>query len=224
MATVTTLAIFSGQPFSGLLADAAGDLFGTTTYGGPGGGGTVFELVNDGNDSYTFTTLVAFGGSNVGIEREGTLIADAAGNLFGTTIGGGPYSVGTVFEIPKTSTGYASTPITLATFNLTNGAEPFGGLIMDAAGDLFGTTAYQGAEGSGGSGGTVFEIAKTSTGYASTPTTLVNFNGTNGSIPQSTLLADAAGDIFGTAVNGGPSNVGTVFELVHNGSGSVLSG
>jgi hypothetical protein len=125
MATVTTLYNFGNLapgPVSGLLINAAGNLFGTTNYGGPGGGGTVFELVNNGNGSYTATTLASFNVTN-GAYPEGTLIADAAGNLFGTTYGGGgPDSDGTVFEIPKTIDGYASTPITLAAFNGANGA------------------------------------------------------------------------------------------------------
>ena len=81
-----------------------------------------------------------------------------------------------MFEIAKTASGYASTPTTLVSFNGTNGADPVGGLIADANGDLFGTTDSGGANGDG----TVFEIAKTAGGYASTPTTLVSFNGTNG--------------------------------------------
>src|SRR5207249_1869160 len=102
------------------------------------------------------------------------LIADVNGNLFGTTAGGGASGGGTVFEIVKTADGYASTPITLVSFcslpNCADGSAPTG-LITDANGDLFGTTALSGANG----GGTVFEIVKTADGYASIPITLVNF-------------------------------------------------
>ena len=73
----------------------------------------------------------------------------------------------------------APTLTTLVSFNGTDGDNPHAGLIADAAGDLFGTTRGGGANGDG----TVFEIAKTGSGYASTPTTLVSFNGTNGAIP-----------------------------------------
>ena len=79
-----------------------------------------------------------------------------------------------MFEIAKTATGYASAPTTLVSFNGTNGADPAGGLIADANGNLFGTTFARRGE---RRVGTVFEIAKTATGYASTPTTLVSFNG-----------------------------------------------
>ena len=75
-----------------------------------------------------------------------------------------------------------------------NGAEPLGDLITDSHGDLFGTTS----EGGAGGDGTVFEIVKTLAGYASTPTTLVSFDGEDGSTPEAGLLADAKGDLFGT--------------------------
>jgi hypothetical protein len=95
------------------------------------------------------------------------------------------------------------------------------GLIVDAHGDLFGTTTYGGASyGLEGDGyGTVFEIAKTAHGYASTPTTLVSFpNGTNGLWPVAGLIADAHGDLFGTTSAGPPyPGSGTVFEITDSG-------
>ena len=78
-------------------------------------------------------------------------------------------------------------------------AYPLAGLIADAHGDLFGTTYGGGANGYG----TVFEIAKTAHGYASTPTTLVNFNYANGGTPAAGLIADAHGDLFGTTYKAG---------------------
>ena len=82
-----------------------------------------------------------------------------------------------------------TTLITLVSFNGANGAGPSGDLIADANGNLFGTTSGDGAN----NDGTVFEIAKTATGYASTPTTLVSFNGANGRAPEGSLIADANG-------------------------------
>jgi hypothetical protein len=156
--------------------------------------------------------------------------ADAAGNLFGTTGGGGANRGGTVFEIAKTTTGYASTPTVLVSFcaqtNCVDGALPVAGLIADAAGNLFGTTGGVAASGGGANGqGTVFEVAKTTTGYASTPTVLVSFcaqtNCADGAVPRAGLIADAAGNLFGTT--GGflrlnTSFIGsTVFELSNSG-------
>ena len=118
-----------------------------------------------------------------------------------------------MFEIVKTAHGYASTPITLVSFNNTNGSDPHANLIIDAKGDLFGTTELGGAN----RDGTVFEIPKTAHGYASTPTTLLSFNGTNGSYPEGGLFADANGDLFGTTSFAGANNDGTVFEVTNSG-------
>ena len=215
--TPTTLVNFDNTngavPEAGLIADANGNLFATTAVGGEYGGGTVFEIVKTSSGyASTPTTLVSFNGSDGEVPQAG-LIADANGNLFGTTDVGGAYGSGTVFEIAKTSNGYANTPTTLVNFDNTNGAVPEGGLIADANGNLFGTTAVGGAYGDG----TVFEIVKTSSGYASTPTTLVNFDNTNGAIPEAGLIADAKGALFGTTAVGGAYGVGTVFEIANSG-------
>jgi uncharacterized repeat protein (TIGR03803 family) len=133
------------------------------------------------------------------------------GSLTGTAGGG-------VFEIAKTDTGYASTPTLLASFNGSNGAVPAAAPIVDAAGNLFGTTSAGGANGDG----TLFEIAKTATGYASTPTTLVNFSGTNGLClsdvcVNGALIADTAGNLLGMTQGGGTYTYGTVYELTGSG-------
>ncbi len=180
--------------------------------------GTVFEIANTASGyASTPTILASFNGTN-GNGPYGSLTADAAADLFGTTDTGGANGDGTVFEIAKTGGSYASNPTTLVSFNYTNGDEPFAGLIADAAGDLFGTTYFGGAYG----GGTVFEIAKTGGSYASTPTTLASFNGTN---PTSSLIADAAGDLFGTTRDGGANGDGTVSGLgVSDMSSATLAG
>ena len=265
--TPTTLVTFNNTngafPEAGLIADAKGDLFGTTEAGGAYGDGTVFEIANrcvaadeakqpqdqGGQEDHkdcpehfsrryasTPTTLVSFDNTN-GASPAASLIADAKGDLFGTTEAGGAYGDGTVFEIANQcvaadeeqpqdqedhkdcpehfSRRYASTPTTLVSFDDTNGALPIGSLIVDANGDLFGTTEKGGDSGAG----TVFEIAKTSSGYASTPTTLVSFDFTNGAYPVASLIADASGDLFGTAGAAGAAGDGTVFEIAKTSSG-----
>ena len=256
--TSTTLVSFcsqancadGGNPTGGLIADTKGDLFGTTANGGlnvvPGAfGGTVFEIANTaegrGHDAdrqnlhhpglpdyaSTPTTLASFCAlancADGGFPRGG-LIADVNGNLFGTTYAGGTNGQGTAFEIVKTTSGYASTPTTLVSFcglaNCADGALPIGGLIADAKGNLFGTTFGGGADGRG----TVFEIVRTASGYASTPTTLVSFcalaNCADGAGPQAELIADAKGNLFGTTSSGGTGNDGgTVFEIVNTAEG-----
>src|SRR5262249_33713069 len=121
-----TLVDFSGrpngaEPRGSLIADANGNLFGTTTGGGTSGNGTVFELVKSGSGYAGFpTTLVSFTAN--GAEPQGSLIADANGNLFFTTLIGGARGGGTVFELVKSGSGYALT--TLGDFNVTNGDGP----------------------------------------------------------------------------------------------------
>src|SRR5579872_2174533 len=218
--TPTTLATFNvddgSEPLAGLLADANGDLFGTTRTGGGVFDGNVFEIAKTtGGYVTTPTTLVSFNGDDGGLP-EGSLIADSKGDLFGTASNGGANGAGAVFEIAKTAGGYASTPTTLVSFNVYDGMEPSAGLLADASGDLFGTTRTGGAFGAG----TVFEIAKTPTGYASTPTTLVSFDAfVDGSLPVGSLIADSHGDLFGTTTAGGPLGGGTVFEIVKTPTG-----
>ena len=198
------------NPLAGLIADAAGDLFGTTAGGGTYNLGTVFDFVNHGGGAYTPTTLLTFNGAN-GPSPYAGLIADAAGDLFGTTYLGGASGDGTVFELVNHGGG-AYTPTTLLSFNGANGAQPYAGLIADAAGDLFGTTY----EGGASNYGTVFELVNNG-GGAYTPTTLLSFNGADGAYPIAGLIADAAGDLFGTTNGGGASGRGTVFEITDSG-------
>jgi uncharacterized repeat protein (TIGR03803 family) len=205
-------------PMAGLLADANGDLFGTTYLGGANGFGTVFEIKKAaGGYAGKATTLISFSNNADGAEPKGSLIADANGDLFGTTYLGGAedadgLSHGTLFEIAKTAAGYASTPTTLISFSGDDGDAPVASLIADANGDLFGTTELGGLDG----GGTVFEIKKTAAGYANTPTTLVNFEV---EVPVGSLIADSRGDLFGTTEAGGANNGGTVFEIVKTAAG-----
>ena len=199
---LTTLVTFTGAngatPTGRLTIDAEGDLFGTTETGGANGDGTVFEIAKS---TGALTTLASFTGSNGALPERGVTI-DAAGDLFGTTYDGGADNDGIVFEVVK-STGAL---LTLATFKGANGANPLSDLVVDAAGDLFGTTELGGAD----NGGTVFEIAK-STGLLST---LATFTGANGNEPNGGLIINSAGDLIGTAYYGGANQYdGTVFEL-----------
>ncbi|MCK1494931.1 hypothetical protein IVB14_32120 [Bradyrhizobium sp. 180] len=217
-AATTLLASFNAgsngnDPIAGLIMDAAGNLFGTTPSGGANNGGEVFEIVKTGSSySSTPSVLVSFNNTN-GQAPYGGLIMDAAGNLFGTTEGGGANRDGTVFEIVKSGSSYSSSPTTIATLSSTTGIYPVGSLIMDAAGNLIGTTSSGGTN----SDGTIFEIVKNGSSYSSTPTVLVTFNGTNGAGPVDSLLTDAAGNLFGTTSSGGANNDGVVFEIVKSG-------
>jgi len=169
----------------------------------------------------TPTVLASFDGTDA-LNPFGSLIADADGNLFGTTREGGSFGLGTVFEIVKTAAGYAGTPVILLSFDGVNGATPFAGLIADGNGNLFGTTwegGYIGGQCASCGYGTVFEIAKTAGGYASTQTVLVRFDWTHGGNSRAGLIADANGNLFGTAEAGGSYYGGTIFEIVKTAGG-----
>ena len=214
---LTTLVDFNysngANPYAGLLADANGNLFGTTSSGGTGFG-TVFELAKTPTGyAATPTTLATFSYSD-GAVPDAELLADAKGNLFGTTYGGGAFGAGTVFELAKTATGYASSVTSLVSFNGSNGSTPYAGLIADGRGNLLGTTHLGGSFGAG----TIFEIAKTASGYAATPTTMFNFNNSTGGYPFGGLVADNRGNLFGTT-SSSASAYGTVFELARTGGG-----
>jgi uncharacterized repeat protein (TIGR03803 family) len=158
--------------------------------------------------------LDSFNGTN-GSGPDASLITDSAGDLFGTTNLGGSSNKGSVFEIVKSGSGYSSTPTVLASFTGTSGSSLFGSLYMDASGNLFGTASTGGANNKG----SVFEVAKSGSGYGGTPILLASFNGSNGASPEGGLITDTAGDLFGTTVSGGSNNDGTVFEIAKNGSG-----
>jgi len=219
----TVLVDFDGnngsEPSAALVADAKGNLFGTTVSGGASYNGTVFEIGKTKN-GYASTPTILFSFDVVhGANPSSGLIVDAQGNLFGTTDTGGANGLGTVFEIVKTRGGYASTPTILFSFDGAHGADPFGGLIADDKGNLFGTTYFGGANTNCDNGcGTVFEIAKTAQGYADTPTILVSFNDANGENPAASPIFDSHGNLFGTTIRGGGNQVcsdgcGTVFEI-----------
>jgi uncharacterized repeat protein (TIGR03803 family) len=208
---VTVIASFSqttgDSPQAGVTIDAAGNLYGTTSSDGPGTpfpGGTVFEIASG---STAITTLAAFGSTN-GLIPEAGLTLDASGNVYGTTDSGGASGYGTVFEIASGSNAIT----TLASFNPNAGTGPQAAVILDGAGNLFGTT-FQG--GPGGTG-TVFEVPA----GANAPLVVASFAGTNAVTPWGGLAFDSSGNLFGTANGGGASGDGAVFEIA-NGSNSL---
>ncbi|MGA2373075.1 MAG: choice-of-anchor tandem repeat GloVer-containing protein [Candidatus Korobacteraceae bacterium] len=137
---------------AGLLFDQAGNLYGATTHGGSGDGGTVFQLSPSGG-SWNFNLLFSLTGSGGFDGPESALIMDTAGNLYGTTIADGSHGNGNVFKLTPSNGGYTYT--SLHDFSGgSDGATPSGGLAMDASGNLYGTTVYGGSTGHG----VVFEI------------------------------------------------------------------
>ena len=146
----------------------------------------------------------------------GGLIFDAAGNLYGTTFGGGAYGWGTVFELTPSGDG-SWTKRVLHSFNRSDGGQLEGGLIFDAAGNLYGTTSGGGVYGYG----TVFKLTPNGDG-SWVESVLYSFGHKrhDGAWPLSSLTFDAAGNLYGTTNSYGAHGFGTVFELTPNGDGS----
>ncbi len=203
-------------PDGGVIFDAAGNLYGTTWAGGTYRVGTVYELTPAAGGGWTEQVLHNFGNGTDGAFSAAGLIFDTAGNLYGTTAGGGTYSKGTVFELTPTAGG-GWTEKVLYSFNGngSDGFAPYSGLVFDAAGNLYGTAYYGGAY----SSGTVFELTPQA-GGTWTEQVLHSFgNGTDASLPFAGLTFDTAGNLYGTTEVGGASGgctaygCGTVFEL-----------
>lgn len=232
--TEKVLASFSGQdgsnPQAGLIFDAKGNLYGTTSTGGftncvsLGSCGTVFRLSPGANGTWHKTVLHRFTG-NDGAYPMGALVEDKAGNLYGTTSWGANSSCsfltwvgcGVVFELsPGASNTWTFRLI--HRFNGSDGANPSCTLILDSFGNLYGTTTGGPSNGAG----TVFELQRGQKGSWLFKK-LYAFNGVpDGTAPSGSLGFDTAGNLYGTTTMGGTSNTGTVFELSPTGSGGWI--
>ncbi len=198
-------------PYAGVIRDSAGNLYGTTQAGGTAGAGVVYVVDPAGKE----TVLHSFTGGADGGEPQAGVVRDEAGNLYGTTLGGGTGKSGVVYKVDPT--GHET-----VLYNFSGGAdgnEPYGGVIRGAGGDLYGTTLYGGSAGYG----TVFKVdAK------GQETVLHSFGLADGSFPASSLTRDAAGNLYGTTYLGGSgcggNGCGLVFKLDPSGNETVLHG
>jgi len=218
-------------PFGNLVADGAGNLYGTTYYGGGSdcdgyGCGTVFKLTASLDGTYSESVVYSFIGGRDGAAPAARLLADAGGNLYGTTTQGGDdheclTGCGTVFKLtPNLDGTYSETVIHRFTGG-SDGESPYSGLIADAVGNLYGT-AYSGGvfvPGCFRTCGTVFTLSPPGT-FA----VLHSFNFDDGGNPIADLMADAAGNLYGTTTRGGANNWGTVFKLTVSGTFNGVPG
>ena len=193
-------------PETDLLRDKVGNLYGTASFCGAYGAGTVFKLDTLGK----LTVLHNFTGGKDGGTPYGDLVRGEEGNFYGTTEVGGAYSYGTVFKLDRT--GKYSVLYTFSGGQ--DGADPIGGLVLDSKGNLYGTTAG----GGGGAYGTVFKVDVTGK-----ETVLYRFKGPpDGYGPLRDLVRDNAGNLFGTTVSGGDYDNGAIFKLDASGAETIL--
>jgi uncharacterized repeat protein (TIGR03803 family) len=144
------------SPYSNLVFDAVGNLYGTTGFGGAYDRGTVFELSPEAGGSWKETVLYSFNNSTDGGFPVAGVTFDAAGNLYGTTNAHGPYNAGSVFELTPEADGTWTETLLYTFTGKADGGRPEAGVILDAVGNVFGTTVNGGT----GGGGTVFEITR----------------------------------------------------------------
>ena len=208
-------------PFAGVAADRAGNLYGTTYFGGSSncflwGCGVVFELSPVSSGHWTEKVLYAFSGGMDGAHPKSNLILDSSGNLYGTTYNGGITSCGdtngcgTVFELSPNSDGTWAETVLHAFQGGSDGAYPVGGLVLDQEGNLYGTNSDL-----------AFELSPSHEGWVET--VLHQFGYPDGEDPESNLIFDAAGNLYGTTRYGGNFSCvlgcGIVFELSPNSNG-----
>jgi uncharacterized repeat protein (TIGR03803 family) len=179
-------------PLAGVIGDPAGNLYGTTSQGGPMNAGVVFKL----NSAGHYTVLHAFTGGADGGNPTAGVIRDAAGNLYGTTVNGGAGGTGVVYQVD---------PLGRETVLHSLGGNPQAGVIRDAAGNLFGTTLDGGAN----HAGSVYRLDT-----AGQLTELFSFSrGDGGNYPYAGVIGDSAGNLYGTASAGGNAGAGVVYKL-----------
>jgi len=213
-----------GNPLGNLVFDANGNAYATASSGGADGFGVIFELSPPAHagKAWNENVLYSFQGDGDGALPFGNVVFDAAGNLYGTTSIGGHSHInclagcGTIYELSPAGNGVWTERVLhqlLDAFG--DGAEPRAGLVMDASGNLYGTT-YEGGNNSqcGGYGcGSVFEMSPPVSGKHWSFKTLIDFNGIDGALVRGGVTLGANGALFGSTIYGGTHNAGIVFSL-----------
>ena len=216
----TVLTTFSNladgvDPYANVIFDKAGNLYGTTPFGGTLGGGTVFKLSPNPDGTWIRSTLHNFAGSpDDGAGSMGGLVFDAAGDLYGTTCGGGTIGQGTVYQLKPEPDGSWTEKVLHSFQGGTDGICPFGSPTFDGAtNNLYGTTSGGGITAQCSGCGTVFQLQR-SQGWKET--VLHTFKGgADGKTPFAGLTWARPDTLYGTTLADGIVDQGTVFQIVH---------
>ena len=197
------------MPAAGVIRDANGVLYGTSSAGDAYNGGNVFALVKSGG-KWAHQTIWAFGGTaGDGAQPYCDLVMDGSGNLYGTTYYGGAYNVGTVFELSNVNGVWTETVLYSFTGQNGDGWFPYSGLLMAGSGTFYGTTQYGG---DAGGNGTVFKLFQ-SGGVWKLKIIYSFTGGSDGYEPWGTLIRDKNGALYGTTYAGGATDEGVVFMV-----------
>ena len=202
-------------PNSGVVLGADRNFYGVTQGGGANNQGTIFKITPSGH----LTTLYSFcplAGCADGDDPQGTLVEATNGNFYGTTYGGSPNNVGTIFEISRTGT-FTSLHSFCSEANCGDGEIPQQGLVQANNGNLYGTAPYGGTN----SGGVIYQLTPSGT-FSVIYSFCAQTNCADGSTPYAALILAANGNLYGTTAGGGTNNNGTVFEVTTAGQLTTL--
>ncbi len=220
--TKTELFGFNGtngfNPVGNLLIDASGNLYGTTLTGGTASGasGVVFEL-SPSNGSWTETSLYNFSDGTDGGYPLG-LTFDGKGNIFGSVEGGGANSYGGVYELSPNGSGGWNESVIYSFTNGDDGANPWGSLAIDSAGNLYGAARFGGGSTACSSGcGTIYRLRPSASGWLFSR--LYAFEGPGGGNPNGSPILDSAGNLYASTYAGG-HGYGVSFKLAPKATGS----
>jgi uncharacterized repeat protein (TIGR03803 family) len=204
-------------PGAGLTFDGYGNLYGMTPTGGAFGLGVIYKLRPDGNGGWTQSVVHAFTGGTDGAAGSAGRLLLHGGRLYGVTTVGGAFGKGTVFRLTPHSDGGWSLETLYSFKGPPDGGLPYGAVVRDTAGRLYGTTYYDGAYGLGA----VYQLAQDPSGQWRERVIHSFEGGGDGSNPVSHLNVDAAGNLYGTTSEGGDGgcNCGTIFKLTDMGAG-----
>jgi uncharacterized repeat protein (TIGR03803 family) len=221
--TQSVIHAFSGGkdgsgPGSPVAFDKRGNLYGTTPTGGAKGFGVVYEMKPGANGTWNLMVIHTFTGGTDGLGGSASrLLLDAVGNIYGVNTVGGANGFGNVYELAPSGGGKWQLTTLYSFQDQPDGASPYGGVIFDKNGNLYGTTYYAGAK----DVGTVYKLTHNNGSW--TESVIYSFKGgSDGDSPISTLVTDAKGNLYGTTSDGGAAKCGcgTIFRVAP-GSGGV---